>query len=100
MDQGAVDGLDNWNKQELIHILFCVIVSEQDNVLTEDLLDDGGHEEGDGDHGGGQEQEHQRGARHHQVGGAVRGLLQQTLSTQSWLREGEQWRCQRDFAEH
>ena len=65
---------------------YSVIVSEQDNVLTEDLLDDGGHEEGDGDHGGGQEQEHQRGARHHQVGGAVRGLLQQTLSTQSWLR--------------
>ena len=44
--------------------------------LTEDLLDDGGHEEGDGDHGGGQEQEDQRGAGHHQVGGAVRGPLQ------------------------
>ena len=44
--------------------------------LTEDLLDDGGHEEGDGDHGGGQEQEHQRGAGHHQVGGAVRRPLQ------------------------
>ena len=46
------------------------------NVLTEYFLDLGGHEEGDGDHGGGQEQVHHRGAGHHQVGGAVGAPLQ------------------------
>ena len=59
--------------------IYCFITRQQIDQrleLTEDLLDDGGHEEGDGDHGGGQEQEHQRGAGHHQVGGAVRGTLQ------------------------
>ena len=59
--------------------LFCFVFANKtiDRLeLTEDLLDDGGHEEGDGDHGGGQEQEDQRGAGHHQVGGAVRRPLQ------------------------
>ena len=46
------------------------------NVLTEYFLDLGGHEEGDGDHGGGHEQVDHRGAGHHQVGGAVGGPLQ------------------------
>ena len=59
--------------------IFCFKTRQQIDQrleLTEDLLDDGGHEEGDGDHGGGQEQEDQRGAGHHQVGGAVRRPLQ------------------------
>ena len=84
VDQGAVDGLDNWNKQKIITRImdeerFYILFQNKtiDRLeLTEDLLDDGGHEEGDGDHGGGQEQEDQRGAGHHQVGGAVRRPLQ------------------------
>ena len=42
--------------------------------LTKHLLDDGGHEEGDGDHGGGQEDEGQGGARHHEAGGPLVSL--------------------------
>ena len=42
--------------------------------LTEDLLDDGGHEEGDGDHGGRQQDEGQGGARHHEAGGPLVSL--------------------------
>ena len=44
-------------------------------VITEHLLNDGGHEEGDGDHGGGQQDDGQRCAGHHETGGAPVSLL-------------------------
>ena len=48
---------------------------KSEHPQTEHLLDDGGHEEGEGDQGGGQEDEGEGSAGHHDTRGSGGSLL-------------------------